>query len=525
MCLFFSVTSMILSAQNWVGTIGTGTTLYRSGKIGIGFTSTPSCSSSILEVDSAINVTGQLPAYPSLLFNCDKILYSPSGENLYTGFQTGTNNVSGINNSFFGQSAGNSNRFGNRNTYLGRHAAEHNDGDDNVVIGNDALAVSTATNGSVFIGSYAGGNSMTTETVAIGFEAGHEMQMPTNTVIGYRAARNADWANENVVIGYNAASQIISSSANTMVGYLAGSTVEHDYGNTFIGATAGSSYIGSGSDGFNTTLGVNTVVDNFIIGSTAIGQSSRVCDDYTIVLGSNSSAGTANETIVIGDCQPITGNTAVFQINDTRGAYTTGGWNTPSDERLKTNMTRIENPLEIIEQLNGYTYNFSSENIFNIKFGGKTKAGFSAQELLNVFPYPVTESETGPMSVEYDQILPLLLEAIKAQQKEINTLKEALNIQPEEKEDVDELSKGELKQNNPNPFIAETKISYEIASAFSKAEIRVYNLSGELKYATQLQEKIGEVVLAGDILLPGIYAYNLIVDGVSVDTKTMVVAK
>ena len=514
---------MILSAQNWVGTIGTGTTLYRSGKIGIGFTSTPSCSSSILEVDSAINVTGQLPAYPSLLFNCDKILYSPSGENLYTGFQTGTNNVSGINNSFFGQSAGNSNRYGNRNTYLGRHAAEHNDGDDNVVIGNDALAVSTATNGSVFIGSYAGGNSMTTETVAIGFEAGHEMQMPTNTVIGYRAARNADWANENVVIGYNAASQIISSSANTMVGYLAGSTVEHDYGNTFIGATAGSSYIGSGSDGFNTTLGVNTVVDNFIIGSTAIGQSSRVCDDYTIVLGSGTGGG--NEVVVIGDCKANFASVGEFEVvgND----IWANGTPVPSDERLKINIKKLLNPLEILSKLNGYTYYYKDSAETGYKLGRGEKAGVLAQELIDVYPFPLKLAANGYYGVDYEQFIPLLIEGLKKQQDQIDFIFDSLaNSDPNDEEKGNDIEKvkGILYQNNPNPFSESTMINFEIYSEYSEAEIQIYDLTGNLRFKSNVT---GEefIVIDAHKLKPGIYAYTLIVDGLSVDTRTLVVAK
>ncbi|MCB0481708.1 MAG: tail fiber domain-containing protein, partial [Flavobacteriales bacterium] len=339
-----------------------------------------------------------------------------------------------------------------------------------------------------------------------------------------------DWANENVVIGYNAASQIISSSANTMIGYLAGSMVQQDYGNTFIGSSAGSSYIGSGSDGYNTTLGVNTVVDNFIIGSTAIGQSSRVCDNNTIVLGSGTNG--ANEVVVMGNCKAVNGAIGDLEIVGPSGSGTNGLWADGvwygSDVRIKKDLEQIEGALKIINKLNGYTYFYKDSSELGFSKTGEKQAGLLAQELLEYFPYGVKKGATGYFGVDYHHLIPLLLEGIKEQQSQIDDLKKMFANQPivnPELEDLkNQLPIGKLNQNNPNPFSENTEIKFEILTNYKFAEIRIYDLGGNLRLNSNVTEQQA-LVIDGHKLDPGIYAYTLIVDGVSVDTKTLVVAK
>jgi hypothetical protein len=89
-----------------------------------------------------------------------------------------------------------------------------------------------------------------------------------------------------------------------------------------------------------------------------------------------------------------------------------------SDERLKQNITRLDNVLPLLQQLGGYHYQWKDE--------GRDKAtqtGLLAQEVEKVMPELVRQDEKGVMSVNYTGLVPYLVEAVKilhAQNEEIN---------------------------------------------------------------------------------------------------------
>ena len=100
-------------------------------------------------------------------------------------------------------------------------------------------------------------------------------------------------------------------------------------------------------------------------------------------------------------------------------AYST----TISDERLKENIQVVEEALYKVSQLSGYTFNY--------KHDGKSSAGLIAQEVEKVLPSAVSESEL-PLktddgkeykTLEYDQVIALLVESVKELKAEIEELK------------------------------------------------------------------------------------------------------
>ena len=84
-----------------------------------------------------------------------------------------------------------------------------------------------------------------------------------------------------------------------------------------------------------------------------------------------------------------------------------------SDIRVKSDIERIDNALEKVQQLSGYT--------FNMEGSDKRKTGVIAQEVEEVLPEAVTGEAT--KSVAYGNMVGLLIEAIKEQQSQIETLK------------------------------------------------------------------------------------------------------
>jgi hypothetical protein len=98
----------------------------------------------------------------------------------------------------------------------------------------------------------------------------------------------------------------------------------------------------------------------------------------------------------------------------------TGTITSNSDITLKKNLLKIENALEKVEQINGYTYEFKADD-------SKRHAGVIAQEIQTVLPEIVNKGNDGILGVEYGNISALLIEAIKEQQTQIKELKALLN--------------------------------------------------------------------------------------------------
>jgi hypothetical protein len=98
----------------------------------------------------------------------------------------------------------------------------------------------------------------------------------------------------------------------------------------------------------------------------------------------------------------------------------TGTITANSDITLKKNLLKIENALEKVEQINGYTYELKADD-------SKRHGGVIAQEMEKVFPEIVNTGNDGLMGVEYGNISALLIEAIKEQQTQIKELQALLN--------------------------------------------------------------------------------------------------
>jgi hypothetical protein len=107
-----------------------------------------------------------------------------------------------------------------------------------------------------------------------------------------------------------------------------------------------------------------------------------------------------------------------------------------SDDRLKTKLGNIQGALEKVNSLNGFIYKFNDlANSFGFTNQG-TFAGVSAQELEKVLPEVVKpapfdfdlKSGNNYMTVQYEKVVPLLIESIKELTRENKTLSENLRI-------------------------------------------------------------------------------------------------
>lgn len=110
----------------------------------------------------------------------------------------------------------------------------------------------------------------------------------------------------------------------------------------------------------------------------------------------------------------MTDNNAVFGGN----VYAFGYYHN-SDARLKKDVRDIPSALDIIGRLRGVTFTW--------KDSGKKSAGLIAQEVEKVMPEAVEVNGNGHMSVDYDQIVGPLIEAVKELKTDNDNLRDELD--------------------------------------------------------------------------------------------------
>ena len=98
-----------------------------------------------------------------------------------------------------------------------------------------------------------------------------------------------------------------------------------------------------------------------------------------------------------------------------------------SDDRLKTRVSNIVDALEKVKQLNGFMY-YPNETALAFGYEYQLEVGVSAQEVQKVQPEIVVPApiDKNYLTVRYEKLIPLLIEAIKEQQTQIDELKKEI---------------------------------------------------------------------------------------------------
>ena len=108
--------------------------------------------------------------------------------------------------------------------------------------------------------------------------------------------------------------------------------------------------------------------------------------------------------------------------------YSKGGqWLLLSDMRVKENIATIESPLTKILNMDGVSFNWKKDEFKGQSIPAGIHYGLIAQQIEKVLPEVVKEDPTGKKNVVYTEIIPVLIEAMKEQQKVIDMLKDRIN--------------------------------------------------------------------------------------------------
>ena len=160
-----------------------------------------------------------------------------------------------------------------------------------------------------------------------------------------------------------------------------------------------------------------------------------------------------------------------YRLHVVGDVYATGevycyGWAICSDQRWKTNIKPIQNALDNVLKMQGVTYYWKVDEYPDKHFPEGEQIGFIAQEIEKVYPQVVHTDKDGHKSVDYSKLTPVLVEAIKEQQKIIEELQKAIQ---------------QLQEENSQIKQANAQLSAEIKMLNEKVDNLINSLSNDKK--------------------------------------------
>ena len=206
--------------------------------------------------------------------------------------------------------------------------------------------------------------------------------------------------------------------------------------------TTAMGYDTEASGNYSTAMGRYTTASG--INSTAMGQYTTASDYGSLVIGQFNSSGssvtsnatsfdTANTAFVIGNGADtdnkadafkvmFNGKTTVGDDLEVKGSVVVS-----SDARLKANIVSLGATLAKLLLIDGKSY--------TMKKDGKQKIGVLAQDIQKVFPELVSTDDRDMLAVNYQGLVPVLINALKEQDAKMNV----------QQAEIDELKKQEKR--------------------------------------------------------------------------------
>jgi len=382
------------------------------------------------------------------------------------------------------------------------------------------------------------------------------MYATSNVGIG----NNVPTAKLDVTGGTTAADTI--ATINATVGYVGAFDVpaitalsEPDAGYG-IGVAAAGGFIGvSGASTFIGSIGYADA------GSTSGGTVYGIYGEAGIATSSVGVFGTAGDGTNQYGVYGITANGLADTVGTTKWAgYFVGDvagarYFNFSDGKLKANIQPINNALNSLLKINATSYDFKCSEYPSLALPAGKQLGFIAENVAQVFPELVKDATSAEIigkdrkvnhpsvafkAVNYTGLIPVVVEAIKEQQKLIDAKDvllanqqaqiESLQNQLNEIKDLLVTEKygninaqSSLAQNVPNPAKGTSSIAY-ILPQNKSGIITIVDLKGNVLETFQVNQS-GQVEISTSKYQAGSYTYTLVIEGKVISSRTMVIVK
>lgn len=218
-----------------------------------------------------------------------------------------------------------------------------------------------------------------------------------------------------------------------------------------------------------------------------------------------------------------------------------------SDIKLKKEIENYSNALDKVLKLQAKVYKFKDEYA-HLGFNSKDiQIGYIAEEVKAVLPELVSslsnivKDKDGKslefIGVNYISIIPLVTQAIKEQQTQIEDIKSENQMLKERLANIEKMIgikneglneiKDALFDPNPNPSNGNTEIKYQLSQEYSNAYITIMGLDGKKIVSYKLNAQKGKSSINADLskLASGTYLYSLVAGERVIDSKKVQIGK
>lgn len=294
----------------------------------------------------------------------------------------------------------------NGNVGIGENSLRLNtSGDRNVALGLQSLNDNTTGRANVALGSFALLNNTTgSRNTAVGVTAlGNNPNGSDNVAIGYTAGVNSSGSNKLYIENSNSNDPLIYGEFDNNILRMNGTTEVRSFSSPttadlILGGTANTT---TGDDGIITSDPDYAGSDIFLRSYDAVVMQLDFDDNETGEFDVNNGAGTN-----------------IFKLRETGNLTISGSLTQNSDRRLKKDIETLPYGLNEVLQLAPKSYNWKD------RVQDHKSLGLIAQEVQTVIAGLVTakDDEQQTLGVNYIELIPVLINAIKEQQEQIESL-------------------------------------------------------------------------------------------------------
>ena len=239
---------------------------------------------------------------------------------------------------------------------------------------------------------------------------------------------NVAWGTTNFTTGY----QNTAGDTSQGVGTGGSATAMGKYNTASGDASMALNRGTSATNQAATSMGLGTTADN--VGMVAVGVNNAAglgdtAEQYFYVDGQYTGSNPGVAFVVgngdINSSNGLAGSNSsnAFIVNYDGSATLAGDLTVNSDMRLKSNIVTLGSTLSKLLLIDGKTYTMKSNEAIE-------KIGLLAQEVQKAFPELVKQAgdAEGTLSINYQGMIPVLINAIKEQQTELQKLKDKLKL-------------------------------------------------------------------------------------------------